>query len=210
VHPEVGRLVYQDEDGLIDLPAPRLLGRHQFGNAGTAIAALRRSGLKLPSSAYETGLATVEWPARLQSLVGGALFTRLPDAEIWLDGGHNPAAGVVIAEAMADLEERAPKPLVMISGMLNTKDPVGFFKPFAGLAERVYTVQVPGSAASRTAEELAGAARAAGLAAEPMADVPAALSAIAATDYATPPRVLISGSLYLAGAVLAANGTPPA
>jgi dihydrofolate synthase/folylpolyglutamate synthase len=209
VHPEGGRLVYQDEDGLIDLPAPRLLGRHQYGNAGTAIAALRRAGLKLPNAAYEAGLASVEWPARLQPLSGGALFRELPHAEIWLDGGHNPAAGVVIAEAMADLEERAPKPLVMVSGMLNTKDPVGFFKPFAGLAQRVYTVPVPGSAASRTAEELAAAAEAAGLAAQPMADVPAALEAIAATRYATPPRVLIAGSLYLAGTVLAANGTPP-
>jgi dihydrofolate synthase/folylpolyglutamate synthase len=110
---------------------------------------------------------------------------------------------------MADLEERAPKPLVMVAGMLNTKDPVGFFKPFAGLAQRVYTVPVPGSAASRTAEELAAAAEAAGLGAEPMADVPSALAAIAATHYPTPPRVLISGSLYLAGTVLASNGTPP-
>jgi dihydrofolate synthase/folylpolyglutamate synthase len=209
VHSEGGRLVYQDEDGLIDLPAPRLLGRHQFSNAGTAIAALRRSGLKLANAAYEAGLATVEWPARLQPLSGGALFRDLPNAEIWLDGGHNPAAGVVIAEAMADLEERAPKPLVMVAGMLNTKDPVGFFKPFAGLAQRVYTVPVPGSAASRTAEELAAAAEAAGLGAEPMADVPSALAAIAATHYPTPPRVLISGSLYLAGTVLASNGTPP-
>jgi dihydrofolate synthase/folylpolyglutamate synthase len=208
-HPEGGRLVYQDEDGLIDLPAPRLLGRHQYANAGTAIAALRRAGLRLPVSAYETGLATVEWPARLQSLVGGALFTRLPGAEIWLDGGHNPAAGAVIAEAMADLEERAPKPLVMITGMLNTKDPVGFFKPFAGLAERVYTVPVPGAAASRSAEELTAAALAAGLMAEPMPDLEAALDAIAASRRASPPRVLICGSLYLAGTVLDANGTPP-
>jgi dihydrofolate synthase/folylpolyglutamate synthase len=209
VHPEGGRLVYQDEGGLIDLPAPRLLGRHQYANAGTAIAALRRAGLRLATGAFERGLGGVEWPARLQSLSGGALFTRLPDAEIWLDGGHNPAAGAVIAEAMADLEERSPKPLLMVSGMLNTKDPVGFFKPFAGLAERVYTVPVPGSAASRSAEELAGAAEAAGLAAQPMADVPAALAAIAATQRGTPPRVLIVGSLYLAGTVLAANGTPP-
>jgi dihydrofolate synthase/folylpolyglutamate synthase len=209
VHPEGGRLVYQDEDGLIDLPAPRLPGRHQYANAGTAIAALRRAGLHLPHAAFEAGLATVEWPARLQSLAGGALFTRLPDAEIWLDGGHNPAAGHVIAEAMADLEERAPKPLVMISGMLNTKDPVGFFKPFAGLARRVYTVPVQGSAASRSAEELAAAAKEAGLVAEPMPDVAAALAAIASTQSGPAPRVLIAGSLYLAGNVLAANGTPP-
>src|SRR5690606_9264888 len=133
-----GRLVYQDEDGLLDLPAPRLPGRHQFANAGTAIATLRRAGLAVPTSALERGLEKVEWPARLQSLAGGLLADRVPGAELWLDGGHNPAAGSVIAEAMADLEERAPKPLVMITGMLNTKDPVGFFRPFAGIAERVY------------------------------------------------------------------------
>ena len=208
-YPEGGRLVYQDEDGLIDLPAPRLLGRHQYANAGAAIATLRRAKLALPLSAFETGLFTVDWPARLQSLSSGALFGRLPEAEIWLDGGHNPAAGVVIAEAMADLEERTSKPLVLITGMLNTKDPVGFFKPFAGLARRVYTVPVPNSAASRDPVELAAAAEAAGLTAEAMSDVGAALDAIARDGHQSPARVLICGSLYLAGAVLAANGTPP-
>ena len=152
---------------------------------------------------------TVDWPARLQSLSSGALFARLPDAEIWLDGGHNPAAGVVIAEAMADLEERTPKPLILISGMLNTKDPVGFFKPFAGLARRVYTVPVPGSTASRDPVELAAMAEAAGLTAEATSDVGAAFEAIARDTHGASPRVLICGSLYLAGAVLAANGTPP-
>ncbi len=132
-HPEGGRLVYQDEDGLLDLPAPRLPGRHQYANAGTAIAALRRARFGLEMQDYATGLGTVEWPARLQSLTSGTLVAHLPDAEIWLDGGHNPAAGLVIAEAMADLEERDPKPLVLIAGMLNTKDPAGFFRPFADL-----------------------------------------------------------------------------
>lgn len=206
---EGGRLVYQDDDGLIDLPAPHLLGRHQYANAGAAIATLRRAKLGLPRAAFETGLFTVDWPARLQPLSSGALFARLPQAEIWLDGGHNPAAGLAIAEAMADLEERAPKPLVLISGMLNTKDPLGFFKPFAGLARRVYTVPVPGSAASRDAADLAAAAAAAGLTSAPVADVAAALDAIAGEKFDSPPRVLICGSLYLAGAVLAANGTPP-
>ena len=208
-YPEGGRLVYQDDDGLIDLPAPHLLGRHQYANAGAAIATLRRAKLGLPRAAFETGLFTVDWPARLQPLSSGALFARLPQAEIWLDGGHNPAAGLAIAEAMADLEERAPKPLVLISGMLNTKDPLGFFKPFAGLARRVYTVPVPGSAASRDAADLAAAAAAAGLTSAPVADVAAALDAIAGEKFDSPPRVLICGSLYLAGAVLAANGTPP-
>jgi dihydrofolate synthase / folylpolyglutamate synthase len=208
-YPEGGRLVYQDEDGLIDLPAPRLLGRHQYANAGAAIAALRRAKFTLPRSAFETGLFTVDWPARLQSLSSGALFARLPEAEIWLDGGHNPAAGVVIAEAMADLEERTSKPLILITGMLTTKEPVGFFKPFAGLARRVYTVPVPNSAASRDPVELAAAAETAGLTAEATGDVGAALNAIANDGHDSPPRVLICGSLYLAGAVLAANGTLP-
>jgi dihydrofolate synthase/folylpolyglutamate synthase len=208
-YPERGRLIYQDEDGLLDLPPPRLPGRHQFTNAGTAVAALRRAGLRLTRAAFETGLLTVEWPARLQSLSSGTLSAQLPKAEIWLDGGHNPAAGQVIAEAMADLEERAPKPLVLISGMLNTKEPVGFFRPFAGLARTVYTVPVPGAPASRSAEDLAAAATAAGLSARTATDVPAALGAITAEGMSLPPRVLICGSLYLAGTVLAANGTPP-
>jgi dihydrofolate synthase/folylpolyglutamate synthase len=93
--------------------------------------------------------------------------------------------------------------------MLNTKEPVGFFRPFAGLARRVYTVPVPGAPASRDVSELAAAAEAAGLRATPAADVPAALDAIAAEKYESAPRVLICGSLYLAGTVLAANGTPP-
>jgi dihydrofolate synthase/folylpolyglutamate synthase len=210
-YPESGRLVYQDEGGLLDLPAPRLAGRHQFSNAGTAIAALRRSGLAVPAAAIEAGLSTVEWPARLQRLTGGTLLAlAAPTAEIWLDGGHNPGAGVVIAEAMADLEERATRPLFLVTGMLNTKDPVGFFRPFAGLARKVFTVPVPGSPAGRDPKALSEAAAAAGLIAEPLDSVETALAAIAAQDAAqSPHRILICGSLYLAGAVLAANGTPP-
>jgi dihydrofolate synthase/folylpolyglutamate synthase len=208
-YPEGGRLIYQDDMGLIDLPPPRLPGRHQYANAGTAIAALRRSNLKLPAAALETGLTSVDWPARLQSLTGGALVARLPGAEIWLDGGHNPAAGMAIAEAMADVEERAPKPLILITGMMSTKDPVGFFKPFAGLAARVLTVPVAGHEAARTPDELAAAAREAGLAAEPAAGVAEALDRIASEGGDSPPRVLICGSLYLAGLVLSQNGTPP-
>ena len=208
-HGEAGRLVYQDEAGLLDLPPPRLPGRHQFANAGTAIATLRRAEVNLSRAAFETGLMTVEWPARLQSLSGGALSARLPQTEIWLDGGHNSAAGQVIAEAMADLEERSPKPLVLISGMLNTKDPVGFFRPFAGLAREVYTVPVPGAPASRSPEDLAAAATAAGLNARTATDVGEALDRIAAEGISPAPRVLICGSLYLAGAVLAAFGSAP-
>jgi dihydrofolate synthase/folylpolyglutamate synthase len=211
-YPERGRLVYQDEAGLLDLPSPRLIGRHQFTNAGTAIAALRRGGLGLPAAAIETGLATVDWPARMQRLTGGALVARLKavNAEIWLDGGHNPSAGVVIAEAVADLEERAPRPLYLVTGMLTTKDPVGFFKPFAGLARHAYTVPVQASQAGREPGELAAAAVSAGVSAEAAGSVEEALDRIAADPKLEgPPRILICGSLYLAGSVLAQNGTPP-
>ncbi len=210
-HPERGGLVYQDEDGLLDLPSPKLPGRHQFGNAGVAIAALRKGGIKLPTTAIAAGLANVEWPARLQRLTAGNLVERAPaEAEIWLDGGHNPGAGLVIAEAMADLEERAARPLYLISGMLTTKDPIGFFKPFAGLVRKVFTVPVPSSDAGRDPAELADAALAAGLPAEPARSVARALDRIAGElQGPLPPRILIVGSLYLAGTVLAENGTPP-
>jgi dihydrofolate synthase/folylpolyglutamate synthase len=210
-HGEHGRLVFQDEDGLIDLPSPRLVGRHQFTNAGTAIAALRQARVGLPTTAIAAGLTTVDWPARLQRLTEGALLARAPaGAELWLDGGHNPGAGAVIAEAMADLEDRVPSPLVLVAGMLNTKDPIGYFRPFAGLARRVFTVPVPGTAAGRDPAELAAAAVAAGLTAEPVSDFEAALDRLRAEGDGGPLRILICGSLYLAGAVLAANGTPPA
>jgi dihydrofolate synthase/folylpolyglutamate synthase len=211
-HAEHGRLVYQDEGGLLDLPAPRLVGRHQFTNAGVAIAALRLAEPAIPTEAIEAGLIHVEWPARMQRLTAGRLVARTRgDAEIWLDGGHNPAAGLVIAEAVADLEERVPRPLYMICGMLNTKDPVGFFQPFAGLARKAYTVPVPSSAASRDPAELAEAARHAGVEAVPVADVETALDLISVeTGLPMPPRILICGSLYLAGTVLDTNGTPPA
>ncbi len=208
---ERGHLVYQDEAGLLDLPSPRLAGRHQFTNAGAAIATLRRAGLGVPSAAIEAGLVAVEWPARLQRLTAGTLVARAPaDAEIWLDGGHNPGAGIVIAEAMADLEERAPRPLHLVAGMLNTKDPVGFFRPFAGLVRRVHAVPVPHSPAARDPVELAGIAAEVGLPAAVSGSVAEAIDAIRAeADPAEPPRILICGSLYLAGAVLAENGTPP-
>ena len=210
-HSERGRMVYQDGDGLMDLPKPKLVGRHQFTNAGLAVAALRCGKLGVPAGAVEAGLTSVEWPARMQRLTSGRIVARArSDAEIWLDGGHNPGAGLVIAEAMADLEDRYARPLFMITGMLNTKDPAGFFRPFAGIARKVFTVPVPSSAAGRDPKELAEVARAAGIEALPAADVETALDRISAeTGLSAPPRILICGSLYLAGTVLDANGTPP-
>src|ERR1700722_3018585 len=206
---ERGRLVYQDGDGLLDLPAPRLYGRHQFENAGTAIAALRASGLKLPPAAFETGMTRVEWPARMQRLSHGKLPSLLPaESELWLDGGHNAAGGRVIAGALADLEERVPRPLVLIVGMLSTKDSEGFLKNFSGLARRVITVPIHQDKAV-PAEDLAEIARRVDIPSIARDDLVSALAIAGKLDLEPAPRVLITGSLYLAGEVLAANGTPP-
>lgn len=208
---EHGRMVFQDEEGLVDLPRPRLIGRHQIINAGTAVAALRTAGLWDAASA-EAGLQAVEWPARMQRLTGGGRLAALAPqgAEIWLDGGHNPGAGEAISAVMADLEERLPRPLFLIAGMLTTKDPVGFFRPFAGLARHVFTVPVDHSEAGRDPAELAALARVAGLSAEPAGSVRTALRALQeAWRFEPAPRILICGSLYLAGDVLEQNGTLP-
>ncbi|MGL5116293.1 MAG: bifunctional folylpolyglutamate synthase/dihydrofolate synthase, partial [Beijerinckiaceae bacterium] len=131
---EHGRLVFQDGDGLLDLPLPRLNGRHQHLNAGTAIAAIRRGfGDAVPTEAIARGLVSVVWPGRLQRLSGHLLKLAPSGCELWLDGGHNEDGGRVLAAAMAELEEKSPRPLVMIAGMLSTKDSTAFFRPFAGL-----------------------------------------------------------------------------
>jgi dihydrofolate synthase/folylpolyglutamate synthase len=206
---EHGRLVYQDETGLADLPLPRLPGRHQYANAAAAIRAVRAAGFAAGDRALEQGLAQVEWPGRLQRLTDGALVRLAPEAsEIWVDGGHNPGAGQVIAETMTSFEERDPRPLFLVTGMINTKDPVGYFEPFRGLAGRVFTVPIRGSDAGLDPVALAADAARAGLAAEPLSTVADALAAIGRV--AARPRILIGGSLYLVGDVLADNGTPPA
>jgi dihydrofolate synthase/folylpolyglutamate synthase len=210
VRGENGRLVYEDEAGLLDLPKPRLPGRHQYGNAAAAIAALRLVAPDLPPRAFDLGLAQAQWPARLQKLKGGALISRAPaGAEVWLDGAHNEAGGRVLAEAMADFEEASPRPLVMICGTLSAKDTAAFFAHFKGLAREVIAVPIPGEHVARPAEEVAGFATRAGLAARVAPSVGAALDELAGQDWPRPPRILIAGSLYLAGAVLAENGSPP-
>ncbi|MGI6244244.1 MAG: bifunctional folylpolyglutamate synthase/dihydrofolate synthase [Pseudochelatococcus sp.] len=211
VHEENGRLIYQDEQGLIDLPTPRLPGRHQHVNAGTAIAALRAAGFgNLPIEAFEAGMLRVDWPARLQRLTRGRLIGLLPEgADLWLDGGHNPDGGRVLAAAMAELEEKHPAPLVLVCGMLGTKDSEGFLHPFKGLAREVLAVPVPSQVAARRPEAVADIARRAGLRASTFDSLEAALTSTHDTVWERPPRVLIAGSLYLAGDVLAANGTPP-
>ena len=209
-HEEGGRLVYADDNGLLDLPHPRLIGRHQIENAGTAIAAIRfNRTFSVPQAAIEAGMTGVEWPARMQQLLADRLISLLPEgAELWLDGGHNVGGGTATAAALAELEERVSRPLVLVVGMLGTKDTDGFLACFAGLARHVFAVPVPAEIA-RTPQEVAAAATEVGLAAQPTASVEDALSRVDALKLEMPPRVLITGSLYLAGAVLAANGTPP-
>ncbi|MBV9550709.1 MAG: bifunctional folylpolyglutamate synthase/dihydrofolate synthase [Alphaproteobacteria bacterium] len=208
---EHGRMVYEDGDGLLDLPLPKLIGRHQIENAGVAIAALRHArrgwGVDI---AVERGLATVDWPARLQRLHHGPLVKAAPPgAEVWLDGGHNPHCAAAVSRAIADLEERGERPLYLICGMLRTKDAAGFLSAFRGLARHVVTVAIPGEAGSLGAGGLYDAARAAGLDAAPADDLEDAMLQIAARgrmDSREPaPRILICGSLYLAGRVLAEN-----
>ena len=211
VHEEGGRLVYQDEKGLLDLPRPKLIGRHQYVNAGTAIAALRAAGFEqFETSAFEAGVTRAEWPGRLQRLNRGRLPEIAPkDCEIWLDGGHNPDGGRVLAAAMADQSERSDAPLVLIAGMLGTKDSQAFFKNFSGLAREVIAVPIAGQIAARPADEVASIAASVGLTTSTAPSVESALAALHNYVWDRPPRVLICGSLYLAGEVLAANGTLP-
>lgn len=211
-HEEFGRLIYQDEFGLADLPLPRLPGRHQIANAAAAIRAVKAAGFALTDAMIEKAMATVEWPGRLQRLTDGRLLELAPkDAEVWVDGGHNPGAGEVIAEAMAGLEERRARPLYLVTGMINTKDTVGYFRAFADIAEHVFTVPIRGSDAGLDPVALAESAFDAGLVAEPAGSVADALAEIVRRQLpeAVPPRILIGGSLYLVGNVLADNGTPP-
>lgn len=211
VHEEGGRLVYQDEDGLLDLPRPRLAGRHQAINAGTAIAAVRAAGFgDLEPGIYEAGMTGAEWPGRLQRLVRGRLPGLAPEgSDLWLDGGHNPDGGRVLAAAMADLEDRSPAPLVLVCGMLGTKDADGFMRNFLGLARELVAVPMPAQMAARPADEVATIASRVGLTSRKAASVEAALASLHDYVWDRPPRVLICGSLYLAGEVLAANGTLP-
>lgn len=205
---ENGRLVFEDERGLLDLPLPRLPGRHQHLNAAGAIAALRAVAPDFDPAHIEAGLSRAEWPARLQRLASGRIVDLAPaGAEVWIDGGHNEDGGRVLAEAMGEFEEKASRPLVLICGAQTTKDIRALIKHFAGLAREVIAVPVEGEHKSWTPEEVAAVARAEGIPAAAAANVEEALAIARTRDYSRPPRVLIAGSLYLAATVLAANGS---
>ena len=194
-----GRLVYQDENGLLDLPLPNLPGPHQIQNAGAAIAALRALGRD--EAACEAAVTHAVWPARMQRLRHGPLVDMAPKVEIWLDGGHNPAGGEAVAATLARMPRRETH---LICGMLNTKDVTGYMRPLAPHVTRLHAVSIPGEKNTLPAEETRDAARAAGIDSVTAPSVAEALATIAAADPEA--RVLICGSLYLAGTVLRDNG----
>lgn len=196
-----GSLVFQDQDGLLDLPPPALPGPHQVGNAGMAIAILRSINESRVSEPHiAQGLRSVSWPARLQRLRSGGLSSQVPQAELWLDGGHNADAGVVLAQALRALP---PRPLVIIWGMLNTKDATQFFRPLAALAQHVLTLTIPGEPNAIPAGQLAATVQTLGTPATAVDGLQQAVEWVAAHHPGA--RVLVCGSLYLAGHVLAAE-----
>lgn len=207
---ENGRFVYQDTQGLEDLPTPNLRGHYQLSNAATAIAALRHFGLNPTSEAMETGLRTVTWPARFSPLKGELNQYLPPESELWLDGGHNVDGAKVLAQGLADLNEKSSRPLTLVLGMLANKDIRGYLAAFDGLAHRIITVPVPdddlATNAGSTPEGLAQTAGELGFAATPAHSIVEALQAVSRDG---PQRVVICGSLYLAGDVLLQNKTPP-
>ena len=193
-----GRLIYEDETGLLDLPLPSLPGPHQVDNAGMALAALRHLGMG--QAACEAAMTGAVWPARMQKLTAGALADRLRPAELWLDGGHNPAAGAALAATLDGLPER---PTHLVCGMLDTKDITGYMAPLARHAEGLTAISIPGEAATLPAETTARAAAQAGMTATTAPDLDSALQAIITERPGA--RILICGSLYLAGHVLREN-----
>ncbi|KEJ90473.1 bifunctional folylpolyglutamate synthase/dihydrofolate synthase [Sulfitobacter donghicola] len=195
---EAGRMVYQDEQGLLDLPLPNLPGLHQVQNAGGAIATLRSLGFD--NQACEAAITNAKWPARMQRLKDGPLVKAAGQAELWLDGGHNPAAGKALAAVLGELPE---VPTYLICGMLNTKDITGYLRPLSSYVSELHAVSIPGEAATLPAATTAQAAKDAGMAAFEADNVDQALATI--IDKAPQARVLICGSLYLAGNILRHN-----
>ena len=201
---------YRDDRGKLDLPLPRLHGSHQVMNAALAVAMLRhQDALPIPDSALRAAMGWAEWPARLQQMAAGPLHALLPrDSELWLDGGHNPAAARAIADFFRG-HVPAGRPFHIVFGLLDNKDAAGVLKPFRDRAITLHSVPVPGHAHHSPAT-LAAAARDAGLHAVPAADVEGALGWISRhADRANSPVVLILGSLYLAGEVLRKNDQAP-
>ncbi len=210
VTPTAAGFRYESDQLTLDLPAPALVGAHQIDNAGTAVACierLRAARIDIDDGAIAKGLSSVDWPARLQKLTRGPLPEGLPPGcELWLDGGHNEDCGLVLARMASDwAREPAPLPLYLIFGMLTTKDASGFLRPLARHATAARAVPFPEGHSAYTPDEACAKAAEVGLDCAPANDIGAALEDLLATQPA-PMRILICGSLYLAGAVLARNG----
>ena len=195
--PDRDRMVYQDETGLLDLPRPALLGDHQIQNAGIALAALRELGVG--PDACERAMTDVFWPARMQKLRSGPLvdMAQVSGAELWLDGGHNPAAGQALSKTLGQMPKR---PVFLICGMLNTKDVQGYLRPLAGVSEHLTAIAIPGEQNTLPAKDTADAAKAVGFKTDIATDAVSALDQI--LDTCPNARVLICGSVYLAGHIL--------
>lgn len=198
VSTENERLVFQDETGLLDLPLPSLRGPHQIQNAGTAIAGLRSLGIG--EDGCSAAMTDAYWPARMQKMTSGVLVELAKPAELWLDGGHNPAAGRALAETLG---EQPKRPTHLICGMLNTKDIGGYLRPLGEVARSLTAVSIPGEKNTLTSEETAKQAFDAGIKASTAASVESAITSIKSNDPNA--RILICGSLYLAGHVLRIN-----
>ena len=204
---EDGRLVYQDEQGLLDLPPPALAGPHQFDNAALAIAATRHFGLPVSEADIARGLREVSWPARLQPITGTLLQLLPQGSELWLDGGHNAHGAAALALALGEMQARRPLPLVLIMGLMNTRKPADFLAPFAGMIEKVLALSIPGEPNAHPAATIVEQAREGGFEAVQSSSILNALADAAKLGH--PARVVFAGSLYLAGHVLHQNGTPP-
>jgi dihydrofolate synthase/folylpolyglutamate synthase len=201
-----GRLVYQDEDGLLDLPPPALVGHHQFDNAALAVAAVRHFKLPVSEAQIGRGLRTVVWPARIQPLKG-KLRDKLPaSSELWLDGAHNAHGAAALALSLEEMNAARPRPLVLILGMMNTREPRDFLQPFKALNPTVLTLTIPGEENAHKAGYIADEARKSGFDATAFRALGQAIDEAARVKGA---RVVIGGSLYLGGYVLDRNGTPP-
>ena len=200
-----GRLVFEDDGELLDLPLPSLRGQHQIQNSGLAIALAR--ALQIDYRAIAGGLTSAYWPARLQPLTTGPLveIASKRGAELWLDGGHNPHAGRALASSIASLEAKSSRPLIMIMGMLANKNAPGFLDAFDGLARAVIAVPIADHQAYAP-EALIDIAKGRGMHSQACDTLPEAVKTACGLSTDTPPRILICGSLYLAGQVLADNG----
>lgn len=202
--------VFQDEEGLLDLPMPALAGEHQLANAALAIAAIRLAKIEVSPKAFAQGMQDVTWPGRLEKLPEGKITKQFnSNSDIWIDGGHNPSAGEAIAAELIRQNQKANRKIILVCGMINTKEPFGYFKPFEALNAEVFTVPVAMSEAGIPPDELADIAKSAGLATTTCASLEKGIQAAIIASKNENALVLFCGSLYMVGEVLERNETPP-